>query len=314
MNGALELLAPAKLNLFLEVLGRRPDGFHELETLLVAIDLADRLSIRTTERPGVHLTLTGPAASAEIPSDGRNLAVRAAAGVLALAAPGAGPAGFALTLEKHVPAGAGLGGASADAAAAALGAARLLGLDPLGAAVLGLVRSLGSDCAFFLEAQGSGLALCHGRGERVTPLALPQTRQGSSPTPFVLVLPALFASTPAVYGALRLAPDHVPRRLANPRLGGPAGLRAQAFNRLEAPALACVDGLREWRALLDAVDPGGFHLSGSGASFFGIPSASETAAGQVREIRVRARDRNLGLRDVLLVHPSGSGITFVRAD
>jgi 4-diphosphocytidyl-2-C-methyl-D-erythritol kinase len=125
-------LAPAKLNLFLEVLARRPDGFHEVDTLLVALDRGDALRARLGAQPAgggqVALRLGGPAATPDVPSDRTNLAVRAAEGVLALAS--GPPRSLWLELEKRVPSQAGLGGGSSDAVAAALASAELLGLSP----------------------------------------------------------------------------------------------------------------------------------------------------------------------------------------
>src|SRR4030095_2897871 len=107
--------APAKLNLELAVLGKRPDGYHEVDTLLLALDLADELELVRTSAAGVRVELAGPFASADIPADGSNLAARAAQQVLDLAG---GQGGIALRLTKNIPSGSGLGGGSADAAAA----------------------------------------------------------------------------------------------------------------------------------------------------------------------------------------------------
>ncbi len=160
---ALELLAPAKLNLTLEVLGRRDDGYHEIASIMQTIDLADR--VRVEAAPGLELTLTGPR-QLGVPVEGpRNLAYRAAQALLAET--GRSELGARIELEKRIPAGMGLGGGSTDAAAVLRGLNRLWGLD-LGDAALGRVAaSVGSDVAFFLH---GGTALVTGRGETVEPL------------------------------------------------------------------------------------------------------------------------------------------------
>ena len=170
--------APAKVNLSLAVLGRRPDGFHELDTVLMALAFGDVLEVSERADEAFELVVRGPAA-AGVPSDGSNLALRAAAALSVLArSRGPAPRGVRIELEKHVPPAAGLGGGSSDAAAAALACAALWGLDPDAPEVLAVLAELGSDCPFFMAARKSGLARCTGRGERVEPLtalALPWT-------------------------------------------------------------------------------------------------------------------------------------------
>jgi 4-diphosphocytidyl-2-C-methyl-D-erythritol kinase len=164
----LHMQAHAKVNLFLRVLGRRADGFHEIETLLLPISLADRV----TAEPAHELTvsLAGPLA-AEVPPDEANLALRAAR-VLAAEAGGADPPGAHITIEKRIPVAAGLGGGSADAAAT------LVLLDELWSTGLGreglapLAADIGSDVPALLL---GGPAYAHGRGEQVAPVLVQST-------------------------------------------------------------------------------------------------------------------------------------------
>ena len=153
----IALAAPAKVNLGLEVLGKRPDGFHEVDTVLIALELGDRLMLSTFERRAeeepVRLELRGPSAHL-VPADASNPAVRAASGVLELAR---ARTGIAILLEKRVPAASGLGGGSSDAAAAALGAALLVEHPLDDPRLVELLGRLGSDCPFFLAARASGL-------------------------------------------------------------------------------------------------------------------------------------------------------------
>lgn len=293
--------APAKVNLTLTVLGKRPDGFHELDTLMLALELSDRLELRPSPRPGVRLTLTGPAAEG-VPADASNLAVRAAAALLA--AHGAS-AGLDLLLEKHVPAGGGLGGGSADAAAAVLGTSLLFGLDPDGPEPRGLLASLGSDCLFFLAARETGFARCTGRGERVEPRAFP------FPWFLVVVAPPFGCATARVYGA------HPPRAPGEGRKA-PTGAEftrlsrgeceARLSNDLLPAALRSHPELGAFQAWLEEQAPGRFHLSGSGSSWFAL-CADEGEAGELsRRLARAAEGRRYALRGPWVTRASGRGV------
>jgi 4-diphosphocytidyl-2-C-methyl-D-erythritol kinase len=152
---------PAKVNLHLEVLGRRPDGYHELRTVFAAVGLWDELALEVAP-PGVFELSVVPAGAA--PAGAENLAVRA---VRALAATAGGAHGARVTLRKAIPAGGGLGGGSADAAAALVGAASLWKTDLDPRALVELAAALGADVPFFLV---GGAAWGVGRGSVVAPL------------------------------------------------------------------------------------------------------------------------------------------------
>jgi len=157
----LTVRAPAKINLHLEVLGRRPDGYHEVRTLLQTVDLADTLAARPA--PGGRLVLrVEPEGSA--PADGGNLVLRAAE---ALRGAAGCDAGAELELVKRIPAGAGLGGGSSDAAAALLLLRELWGLAMDDGGLARIAAELGADVPFFLL---GGLAVGYGRGDEVVPL------------------------------------------------------------------------------------------------------------------------------------------------
>lgn len=277
----VRLRAPAKVNLCLRVLGRRPDGYHEVETTLLAVDLADALEVALLPGTGrVHLGVSG---ADDVPQDGTNLAARAAAAVLERS--GATGVDLALALAKAIPAAAGLGGGSSDAAAAALGAARALGADGLDLAEL--VGRLGSDCPFFLS--GTGLARCTGRGESVRPLGPPPAWS------LLLMTPAAGAPTARVYAAWRAADARAPS--AEPDAWAalaPLEARGRLLNDLEPAALRAVPELRAWRALLDACGLSHARLAGSGSSFFALYGALEEAAEAARALSAAA-DR-AGLR------------------
>jgi 4-diphosphocytidyl-2-C-methyl-D-erythritol kinase len=158
--GTVRVRALAKINLHLEIRGRRADGYHELATVFQAIALADTLTVEASEGP-FQLRCDG----AGIPADATNLAWRAAA---ALAESLDRPlVGVAMTLDKQVPSQAGLGGGSADAAAAIRALARFWRLVPPREALLAIGRRLGADVPFFFE---GGTALGTGRGDELSPL------------------------------------------------------------------------------------------------------------------------------------------------
>jgi 4-diphosphocytidyl-2-C-methyl-D-erythritol kinase len=285
--------APAKVNLALAVLGRRPDGYHEIDTVMMALELGDVL---VAEAAGEECTLTvrGPAA-AGVPEGAANLALRGALAVRELALRrGRRPAGVRLVLEKHVPAEAGLGGGSSDAAAAAFACARLWDLDPDDTEVLGAVSALGSDCAFFLAARASGLARCTGRGERVEslpPLELPWS--------LALVTPSFGCSTAAAYGAHLHRPAREPRRPLDPRVLATATLeeaRALLANDLAPAAERAQPELASFRAHLDERAPGAFRLAGSGSSCFGFFADERAARAALARVDDATQGRRYALR------------------
>jgi len=191
--------AQAKVNLALGIVGRRPDGFHTLVSVFVRIDLADRLTVRSLGLPATadpaadRLHVAGAQRVAGDPDD---LVLRAARVLRAWAARPLEPLAF--DLEKRIPVAAGLGGGSADAAAALALAAQVWGL-PLTAAERGhLAARLGSDVPFF--AAGAVAALVRGRGEEVEPLAAPAGAPG-----FLLVTDPVGLATADVFGALATA-------------------------------------------------------------------------------------------------------------
>lgn len=205
-------LAPAKVNWTLEVLGRRPDGYHEVRTVLQTVDLCDW--VKVSPASSLELAVTGPggeAVLAELPT-GENLAYRAAA--LLRDHTGESTLAARIALEKAVPVGAGLGGGSSDAAATLRALDRLWGLalPPVELARLG--AQLGSDVPFFLS---GGTALARGRGDEIETLPdIPERR-------LLLVVPRRrrAAKTGAMYAALR--PEHFSSGEASERLASVIG-------------------------------------------------------------------------------------------
>lgn len=254
---ALSLEAPAKLNLSLRVVGKRPDGFHLLETEMVLLELADRLLLL----PGATgLRVEAPDGDA-IPVDESNLAWRGLVAGL-----GGRPDLACLALEKRIAAAAGLGGGSSDAAAAwrlgrrAAGRSEVAGADDLDS-----LAQLGADVPFF--AAGSAAALVTGIGEGVRPLPAPERLHA------VLLQPDFGLATEAVFGELR------PADLATDR---PAG------NDLLAPALRLRPELGDLMRQLEAAG-GEPRLTGSGSTIYALTGDPERAAD------ITARLRGAGL-------------------
>jgi 4-diphosphocytidyl-2-C-methyl-D-erythritol kinase len=275
--GVVEVSAPAKLNLALAVLLRRPDGFHAIESLMVPVSLADRLVVRNSDLPGMRLTVrfggrlsrpAGAALARDVPADDSNLVIRAAK----LLAEEAGiERGLEIELVKLIPSGAGLGGGSSDAAAVIRAAARVWGLDWSTDRLAALGARIGSDVPWFFA---GGPAIAAGRGERIEPVA------GIPPLHAVIACPAGGLSTAAVYG--RCTPDAgaagVSGRLAAALAGGDlAAAMRLMHNALEAPARllsADIDHLLAALAAAGGVRP---MLTGSGSACFTLARTAPEA-------------------------------------
>jgi len=309
---AVRVLAPAKINLRLELLGKRDDGYHELRTWMAALELADVLELVPTSTGTVELELHGRYSSLDVPVDGKNLACRAARGALdALREAGcvSDDAGVRLRLEKNVPSQAGLGGASADAAAAWLGCEKAFGV-ALDRERSDCLAELGSDCAFFPVAKSTGVALCQGRGEIVRPAPAIAPRWHVA-----VIAPAVLCSTAKVYGALentfgRSADgDSLPIDLFGTHA---EEARRWLCNDLERVALVASPELVAWRAALDTAGAEHFQLSGSGSSFFGLFDDPGEARRVMESVKREARARGLEERGRWLTRLSGWGLKFLR--
>jgi len=283
----LTVLAPAKLNLSLAVLGRRADGFHEIESLMVPVSLADTLHLRPRAAPGVGLRVAyagelgrgpGAALARDVPIDRTNLVVRA---VEMLAAEAGITTGLDVDLVKRIPSGAGLGGGSSDAAAAIRAAATLWRLDwPVERlAVLG--GRIGSDVPWFF---GGSAAIVSGRGECVEPVA------GLPDVAAVIACPSGGLSTAAVYG--RCVPDagrrgDAARLVGALRTGGLRAAEPWMTNALESPARSLSPEID--RLLAALADAGGFapRLTGSGSGCFAL--ARTLAEAEAIAARLTAR-------------------------
>ncbi len=182
----IKLRAPAKVNLTLEVLGKRPDGYHELRSLVQCISLADELTLETTEKD-ITVSVRGELA----PEGAQNLCHAAATRFIEQIG---SPGGVEIQLTKHIPAGRGLGGGSSDAAATLLGLCELLEEAPSEDELHQMAAELGSDVPLFLE---DGTAVISGRGEQVQSMAAQWNSRA-----LVVAWPALGVPTVAAYELL----------------------------------------------------------------------------------------------------------------
>ena len=280
--------APAKVNLSLRVLGRRPDGFHELDTVIVPIDLADTVEVHAIADPGAFRTLSlslqvegDPARTLGVPLDESNLALRAAKAL----ADRVDARGFAeITLHKRIPPAAGLGGGSADAAAVlrALDTLWGTGLDPQ--ELSQVAAEVGSDVPALLEGRA---VRARGRGERIEPVDLPPAR-------WVLVIFGFGVSTAEAYAwwdadtgtrvsgagsadgehdTAVAAPDLADPDLADP---GPLGLGGRMVNDLEGPVIRRHPIIGVAKAVLLSAGCIAAVMSGSGPTVVGLLPAGRS--------------------------------------
>jgi 4-diphosphocytidyl-2-C-methyl-D-erythritol kinase len=306
----VRVIARAKVTLSLRVLGVRDDGFHELEALVVSIrDPHDVVGLRIQPPFGVRVRLSGRAVVG-VPVDDTNLAARAARLLLDAAAEreDAGPwaaSGLDVSLHKTIPAGAGLGGGSADAAGALVGGARLLGLDLDIPALTALGARLGSDVPFCVA---GGAAWMRGRGELLEPLPAPLGPPGGSGAEneglaLVVAVPPFSLSTPAVYRAWDdLGGPSSTRTVPLPSELAGRGLPDALVNDLEPAAEDVEPRLRPFREALEKLAGGPALLAGSGSAYV-VPVASSAQAAVIAtqagaELRAVAFATGLAARGV----------------
>jgi len=271
----LEKKSPCKVNLLLNILGRRADGFHELETVLHPVKLCDELMFARGGH-GVELSCSG----GNLPTDGENLVHRAATAFLQAAKIGDG---VKIHLEKKIPLAAGLGGGSGNAATALLSLNELFD-QPLAPARLSeLAESLGSDVPFFLQNKP---AWATGRGEKIRPLDFFPALRGKA---FLLIHPGFGVSTAWAYQAL----SHFPAAL-NGRTGRARELISNLqtnswpavadgfYNSLEAPVLEKYPVLALFQEFLRANGALAALMSGSGSTTFAV-AENVSAAGALAE-------------------------------
>ena len=264
--------APAKINLSLLVAGKRPDGFHELETIMAKVNWYDEILIEPGLKAGIELVCQGPHWA---PEGQENLIYQAAK--LFSNSVGVWP-DIKITLTKNIPAGSGLGSASSDAAATLIGLNQYLELQLPNRQLAKLAPRLGSDVAFFL---GGPLAFCTGKGEKIKKI------KKNSNFLAILILPDLSVSTKKVYTNYKHNQplyDKLSAQINSYIQKNRIDLVVKmCANMLQTSSFGLVEGLAELKAKIESLGIGPCCLSGSGpAMFFIIESGDEEIAGQYK--------------------------------
>jgi 4-diphosphocytidyl-2-C-methyl-D-erythritol kinase len=271
VSATVEIEARAKLNLCLRVLGVRPDGYHGIESL--AVSLTEPHDVLTFSQrvpaPGVHLVVGGDLP--DVPDDESNLALRAARALLEHTGT---RADVEIVLHKRIPAGAGLGGGSADAAAALVGVRALLELPVDDASLSHIAAGIGADVAFCL---GEGAAWMRGRGDDLAPVATPALRA-------LVAVPPVHCATAAVYAAWDDLGGPKGRTVTPPR--GVAGL-PELRNDLEPAAWHVCPSLADFRDAVESECGRPAIMAGSGSAYVVLYADDETPGRAVAAVRER---------------------------
>lgn len=259
----LTLQSPAKINLFLKIIGKRPDGYHEIASLFQAIDLCDTMHFKLSEKD------TFICSDPSLPTNETNLVIKARelfrrkTGLMDC---------VSIHLEKHIPQQAGLGGGSSNAATTLWALNQLCGSQATAELLVEWGAEIGSDVSFFLS---HGTAYCTGRGEKLLPLApLP-------PQSLWIAKPAVGLSTPKVYAGLKLEAENQLKQafvdteeLLAKFTSPTSNAKLPVFNDLEVPAFQLAPQLAELKQKLETFGFSSVLMSGSGSAFFCLGSGN----------------------------------------
>lgn len=263
----MEFVSPAKINLFLAVSGRRPDGYHEIVSLMCPVALYDHIRIVFGGK-GVRVTCSHP----EVPSDRTNLAGRAAEAYLKALEPHGRPpwTGIHIYIDKTIPVGAGLGGGSSNAAAVLTALNRSTGAILSIEELMAVGLTLGADVPFFIR---GGPAIARGVGERL------ERYSGLPPLWAVIVYPGFSISTATVYGQLKMTLTKCEKKLRKVLLKKEHfSLRTHLCNDLETVSINAYPVIGTVKDALLASGAEGAAMSGSGSAVFGLYCDAEEAA------------------------------------
>ncbi|MBE0535211.1 MAG: 4-(cytidine 5'-diphospho)-2-C-methyl-D-erythritol kinase [Phycisphaerae bacterium] len=266
--GGLLVRAPAKINLSLLIAGKRPDGYHEIETLMAKVDYYDELFFESARREGIELVCEG---RYWVPEGRENLVWRACRALLDVAGL---EIGVRVTLHKNIPAGSGLGSGSSDAAAALMGLNRFANIGANLEQIYAAACTLGSDVPFFLTGP---LAFCTGRGEKI------EAVENFFPFKAVLALPDVSVQTKKVYdnyihhqGEYDKLRETINSRLSKKRIDSVVQMCA---NMLETSCFELHPELLRLKRALEAQGVGPVMLSGSGSAMFCMVTSADSDTG-----------------------------------
>jgi 4-diphosphocytidyl-2-C-methyl-D-erythritol kinase len=285
----ISVKAPAKINLLLRVVRKRPDGYHDIESLMQAVDLYDEITFEKAD--SIEFSCSDPA----LPTGPDNLAVKAAQYLQAVFH----FPGVRIELTKRIPSGAGLGGGSSDAAAVLRGLCRLFNLKPSPDELSDIAARIGSDVPFFLS---TGQALIEGRGEIIHQIELPLDYN------VVIVNPSMFISTADVYKKAKInltksGDDSLfKKKIDTSKLKW----RASYFhNDLEEVVFAQFPALKEIKRTLSGAGAFYSSMTGSGSSFFGLFSPGSQKNDELERLKEQANVKVFFCRPILM-QPYGS--------
>jgi len=286
VGDGLLVRAPAKINLSLLIAGKRPDGFHEIETIMAKVNWYDEILIQPGQKTGIELICKGPYWS---PDGEENLIYRAAKMLLESCGL---IADIRIILTKNIPAGSGLGSASSDAAATLIGLNHYMELDLNQKNLSKLAAKLGSDVAFFLDGP---LALCTGKGEKIKKIDEIFNFQA------LLILPDVSVSTKKVYANYRhntTLYDKLNTRINSYIIKNRIDLAVKmCANMLQESCFGLEGSLAELKAKIESSGVGPCCLSGSGSSMFCIiESGDEEEAGEYK----RKLEKNIGCKSIIV--------------
>jgi 4-diphosphocytidyl-2-C-methyl-D-erythritol kinase len=298
-DGGVRALAPAKVNLYLEVLGLRPDGYHEIDTVMQALSLHDDIEFRPVPVSGLRgpgdvrlETIDGAGNPLPLLAGGENLVVKASRVFFETYGPGRlGRVALDIRLVKRIPMGAGLGGGSSDAAWTLAALGRLTGTEPSRSELAALAGRLGSDVPFFLE---GGTTRCRGRGEILLPLGDVFGEEGFH---CVLVYPGFQVPTSLIYRELDRLSGSPVALTTHPPIATMTldsiqkALRGRElfFNRLEPVACQAFPELESIKKEIQKEPFLATLMSGSGSTMYGVTRSHREA--EERAARLRARIR-----------------------
>ncbi|MCD5390592.1 4-(cytidine 5'-diphospho)-2-C-methyl-D-erythritol kinase [candidate division NPL-UPA2 bacterium] len=263
----IKVISPAKVNLYLNVLARRGDGYHEIETIIQAIDLCDEVTLREKEK-GIEVSCQNEG----VPEGERNLAYRAARLILQETKISKG---VGIEIKKNIPPAAGLGGGSSNAAATLAGLNKLWNLNLPERRLIQLATSLGMDVPFFIQ---GGRAIGRGKGDELTPL------KGWSPFWLILVIPEFRVSTKRAYQSLKLdltkGESQIKIVLKHLEKGD---LSSILYNKFEEVMQKKYPRVKMIKERLKSLGITLASMSGSGSAIFGMARSGEEAE-RIREV------------------------------
>ena len=271
-NGSIKALSPAKINLFLEIIGRRRDGYHEIETIMQCVNLFDEITIKPAEK-GITIKSNCNC----LPTDRRNTVYKA----ISLIKKKTGlKCGVAVTIKKNIPIGAGLGGGSSNAATTIVAMNRLFNLNLTHKGMDTIAKQIGSDVPFFLS---GSTALCTGRGEKVQPLRFNRKMH------YVLLYQNIFMSTKKVYKNVKkcLTMQKADVNIFSNLLlrGSWQEVGSALFNRLECPALALNKKLKRAKTMMQKLGFLGVLMTGSGSGIYGLCKSKKDAVNKAAALK-----------------------------